>query len=292
MIESLKRFEKDIYAGLLAKTALKLTGNLSAGQRSIVENEDTIMQSVIQELTNRYNLDTSDSSYTEKLGNILDIEIDTLMSGKADEKVLLKLAEKAELPSDLYKVEIIQNIKDFYGSRYQLEKPRIIATVKQSDRELHFGPPEKEGEPFLISLFAKAFLDDFPHNNFTLLVVGQRNKLTMNVHQVWRIYHDLFPAWQSLTLIDLLESFANRFGIEMEMNGSRGKFFLTDDRAMSKTYNIKLIPETDKSGKPHATSYTFSQFIQNKPGSFFKQASLIVAIDLEKYKSLVNGRKW
>jgi hypothetical protein len=292
MIESLKRFENDIYAGLLAKTALSLTDNVSDGQKQIVENEEAIIASVLQELTTRNKLDTKDKEFVSRIVKIIDEEIDSLLAGKSDEKVLLRLAEKAQLPSDLYKVEVIPNVKDFYGSHYKTEEPRVIQTVRQPDRELHFGPPEKEGEPFLISLFAKVFLDEFPRNNFTLLVVGQRSQLVMNVHQVWRIYHDIFPSWQSLELIDLLEAFAEKFGMEMELNGNRGKFFLADDRASSKTYNIKLLPETDKAGKPIPTSYSFSQFLQSKPGSVFKQASLIVATDLNKYKALLNSRKW
>lgn len=292
MVEVLRKYEKNIYAGILAKTALKLSNNLTDNQKSFVDNENKIIESIIDELSEKNNLSIHDDNYNDKLLKLIDEEIDNLLAGKSDEKVLLKLAEKAELPSDLYKVIIINNIETFYGKNFKEEEMRITKTVKSPDREMHFGPPENEGEPFLISLFSKVFIDQFPRNNFTLLVVGQRNGLTIIIHQVWRIYHDIFPNWQNMNLIDLLEEFSNQFGAEIEVNGKKGKFFLTDEREISKSFNFKPVIESNTIGKNNQRTVTFSYFIQKKPDSVYKQASLIVAVDLEKYKSIIEQRKW
>ena len=188
---------------------------------------------------------------------------------------------------------MIPNIKDFYGAiKYQEEEFRIIETIKKPEKELHYGPPEDDNQPFLISLFARHYENKYPRNSFTLLVVGQRDKMKMAVHQAWRIYADVIPNWEIMSLIDLLRAFADVYGIEMEYNHEKGKFFLANTSNINETFDIKVVSALDKSKKPIRTSFTFSCFFQNKPSSLLKQASLLVAIDLNKYKNLLIERKW
>jgi hypothetical protein len=292
MLKSLSKYSSTIYAGLLARTALSLTNNISKNQKTIVDNENEIIKSIIDEIAIKYNLDIRNQEHVQFIIDTIDNEIDEMSSNFDDKKVLLKMAEKAELPSDLYEIEIISNIREFYGTKFDLENDRIIKTIKNQEKELHYGLPENDEQPFLISIFSKYFENKYPRNSFTLLVVGQRDKMTIRVHQVWRIYSDVIPNFQVLSLIDLLKAFADVYGMEMELNNERGKFFLANTSNINKTFDIKVMPAFDKNKKPIPTSFTFSHFIQNKPSSLLKQASLLVAIDLNKYKELLIDRKW
>lgn len=292
MLTTLSKYGPVINAGLLARTALSLTSNISNNQKKIVENEEQIINSIINEIALSNNLNRNNQDDVKKIIDLLDIEIDSLMTVPNKEEILIKLAEKAELPSDLYDIEVIKNIIDFYGNKYENEYERIKGTVKRPDKELHYGPPENNDQPFLISMFSKYYESEYPRNSFSLLVVGQRNKMKMVIHQVWRIYSDIIPDVKIMSLIDLLKAFSEEYGIEMELNGQKGKFFLSDTSNLNKTFNIKINPIYDKSNKKIPTSFTFSHFIQNKPASLLKQASLLVAIDLNKYKALLKERRW
>jgi len=292
MINVLNRYDQNIYTGLLARTALSLTDNLSKNQKSIVENENVLMLQIIDEIASNNNLNKESTEDIKKIIDIIDKEIDDIENIRNQKETLLRLAEKAELPSDLYDIVVIPNIRDFYGNKFELEEKRIKETVKNPDKELHYGPPDTSDQPFLISLFSRYYEDEYPRNSFTLLVVGQRDKMKMVIHQVWRIYSDIVPDVKIVSLIDLLQIFANKYGIEMELNNQTGKFFLSDTSSINKTFNIKVLPHLDKNNHPIPTSFTFSHFVQHKPSSLMKQASLLVAIDLDKYKKLLKERNW
>jgi hypothetical protein len=148
-------------------------------------------------------------------------------------------------------------------------------------------------QPSLISIFAKYYRADFPRNCFTLLVAGQRNELKFDVHQVWRIHPDALPQPSYPQLIDVLRAFADVFGVDIDVDGKIGKFFLTYNKERSASINIDLAAAVrERQAKKQRTSITFSHFTQDNLRGDYRQASLILAIDLDKYAGFLREHGW
>jgi len=79
--------------------------------------------------------------------------------------------------------------------------------------------------------------------------------------------------------VDWLRRFADRFGAEIEVDGKLGNFFLTANAAHVPN-QVKIIPGK----KPGYV--TVSQF--NQPFSSDRRAALIVAIDILKYRAVLD----
>lgn len=292
MIAALKKYESVIHAGLLSKAALYLKGDLSYDNNDTTDKELAVIQAIIDEVATSLGIDPRDEDSIDRIVNYLDNEIDALVPDTVNQTILEKLSERGELPSDLYKINIIPSIKDFYKDRYAKEYDKIKETITSPDREQHYGPPSNKKEPFLISLFSRFYNADYSYDSYYLLVVGQRSGLRLDVHQVWRIYQDLVPSDRDTTLLELLKAFAEKYGFDIESNGKRSKFFVSETAPRESTFNIKVPSQFDKHGKPLPTSFTFSHFIQNNPISEEQHASLLIAINLTKYKEMLNERKW
>lgn len=222
--------------------------------------------------------------------------MEALVGPTDTQKALANLSAQGDLPSDLFEVVAIPNIIQFYGKRFDQEEKIIRETVSKADQEQHFGPPVAIGEPFLISLFTKHYPNKFPLRSFTMLVAGQRTGLVLTVQQAWRVYADLVDTVSAKTLVDLLRNFSNAFKAELLVNGKKGNFFLSEnirDDHPSGT-EITILHPTDKHGNPAKGTHTqtVSCFEQKDPISRGTRVSLIVGVNLTKYKAVLEERAW
>jgi hypothetical protein len=176
---------------------------------------------------------------------------------------------------------------DFFGKRFAHEKELIEQTIRAPDREQHYGPPDDPNNPFLISLFAKTFVDKFPARSFTMLVVGERRALNFFVHQAWRLYPNKVNLEGIVDLIGALRRFANEFGVDFEMGGERSHFiFLADIPVGQKVPDtMKIIAPNQK--KPRTFTFTF--FRQDRPAAGTRKAALAMCIDLDKYREMLRS---
>ncbi|MGZ4954121.1 MAG: hypothetical protein ACXV8Q_03325 [Methylobacter sp.] len=292
MISCLREFDNVTAAGILARAALSLSdqGNPAAATSKLT-NEIEIRNKVISNIRNTLGIKHSDTSpmALERIGDALDIESEALIGEPNINDALERLSNKGELPSDLFEVDIIPNIKDFFTKRFDAERELIEKTIKSPDNEQHFGPPSNSEGPYLISLFSKFFPNKYPRNSFTMLVAGERNGLNLTVHQAWRIYPDLVNLNEEGDLVDMLNRFADKFGAEIEFNGKKGHFFLNFE-----------IPENDHWQKitfPAAApntrnNITLTYCMQPNLSGPSKKAALLVAIDLVKYRKTLKSRGW
>jgi hypothetical protein len=293
MLKTLDRFSATDAAGVVARYALKLRNDRNPAAAEISDHEEVVRSSIASEISQMLGDSHDEQDRLSKTIDLLDKELEKYSTVEDSNKVLLRLAQTAQLPSDLYKIEVIPNIRDFYGARYASEYKRIVETVHKPDSEQHFGPAANTDEPALISIFARYYRADFPRNSFNLLVVGQRNGLKFDIHQVWRIHPDSIPQGNYTQLIDVLKAFADVFGVDIDVDGKVGRFFLTYAKERSNSFSINLARAVrDRGGKKQRTSITFSHFIQNNPEGEYKQASLVVAIDLDKYGDFLKQHDW
>ena len=289
MISALKRFDDVTAAGILARAALAIDGNPSGSYR--IPDEESVREQLIAEVMRRHGLRRDDHTprSMEQLSDLLDVELDTLIAPSNSEEALERLSTRGSLPSDLFKIEIVNQVSDFHGRKFDREERLIQKTVRSPDREQHYGPSIGPDVPAMISLFAKYFPNEYPIRSFTMLVAGQRNGLTLRIHQAWRVYPDI-ALDGAPTLVDLLHCFSDQFGFELTVGDKTGNFFLSaalpqDIEDFEATFEVR--PESV--GKNRRKRLTFSYFFQHaKPAG--PKAALLVAIDLDKYRSFLESR--
>ena len=141
MIEVLETLDDRTALGILARAALALDDEGNPDAKALLDDETTIRSTLLREA--RQNLGIPQDNYSpetiEKLSNYLDEESDRLAGVPDTDAALKRLAERGELPSDLYEVRIIENIADFHRNRFALEKQLIESTIHAPTKEQHFG---------------------------------------------------------------------------------------------------------------------------------------------------------
>jgi hypothetical protein len=294
MISSLAEFDNITAVGILARAALSLEDKDNPAAANKFPNELLIREVIINDVRRTLGISPDDISNTalDKLGDVLDYESNALIGEVNNDETLQRLADKGELPSDLFEINIISPIKDFFGKKYDAEKKLIEDTIRLSDNEQHYGQPSNQNDPCLISLFAKYFSNKYQNNSFTMLVAGQRNGSELFVHQAWRIYEGSILIEGITDLVDMLHRFADKFGAEIEFDGKKGHFFLTADLPNNSLSGFKINFDSKKHRSKKPNKITVTYFNQNNQYGTSKQASLIVAIDLDRYRKLLKSHGW
>jgi hypothetical protein len=273
MIEALEtKFGRSAAAGLLARAALSLSYVEEDGEDGIIAAQ------LIDETRDRLGISREDNApeTLSRIADFLDSESDKLLSPTNTDLALGRLAERGDLPSDLYEINIIKNVSDIYGSKFQLEKSLIETTIRDFAQEQHYGPPRKSHEPAMISLFGRPFRTKWPLKNFVMLVAAQREGFKLHVHQAWRLYPSKVKMAGANTQVQLLQRFADVYGAEIEINRKKDHFFLFSATPAPNTLKI-AVPRN----KPQ--KIIISQFIQ-KDSEGRHNSALIVAVDVNKYK--------
>jgi hypothetical protein len=289
MIASIQSLDRVTAVGILARAALAVENPTNPAAALIVPNEQAIREDVIAETRRRYGIAETDDTEVarEKLGDALDSESDALLGDIDSARALKRLAVNGELPSDLYKVTIIPNIEDFHGRRFAREKGVIEETVRSPDLEQHYGPPKNPHDPYLLSVFTKTFPDKYPARSFIMLVAAERHDLTLTVHQAWRLYPDEVDLAGASDPVDMLQKFAAVFGYDVTAGNQQGRFIFLADVP---TGTDVLVQGKIPAARPGKTrQITVSYFHQVRPTLGVKQAALIVAIDLDKYRAALKS---
>lgn len=294
---ALSKFDPIVAAGILARAALAVTDNSNPAGEERIQNEHQIRLEILNAIRGSLGVPFDDNSpeTIEKIGDALDAECELLVGTGDQKSTLSNLSSEGRIPSDLFEIEVVNNIEKFHGNKFHKEKELIDLTVKSPDQEQHYGEPIVDGAPFLISLFAKSFTNKFPLRNFMMLVAGQRKGLALEVHQAWRIYTDLVDIHGVTSLVEILERFSNKFGAEIEVGGKIGHFFksvkVQEDENFPPTINVQIrrSPSGKKLKKSLITVTSFYQQDQDDKG---KNAALVVAIDLVLYEEVLKMRGW
>jgi hypothetical protein len=291
MIQAVKSFDPVVAAGLLARAALSV-GYIDDPAGGTTEAEQNLIARVIEEACTRLGLsiDDKDPDSFEKIADLLDAEAEKLAAPRNTESALFRLAERGDLPSDLYEINIVPNVVDVYRKGFSLEKDIIETTVRSPTLEQHYGPIRKPNEPVMISLFLKSFRTPWPLKNFWMIVAAQRVGLRLDVHQAWRIYPSAVKLDGAKTPIDWLRSFADAYGFEIELDGKKGHFFLLARGPIPDTFSFKQ-PIAKKKTATQELKAQISRFADRDPITQIETAALLVAIDVEKYLRTIKEKR-
>lgn len=299
MISTVANYAPSVAAGILARAAFAIDDLVNPASAYRLAEEPSIRQAVFEEVRNFLGVARDDESAAtlEKISDVIDKELDVLSSTQNSDSVLIDLAAKGEIPSDLYEVSIIPNVRQIYEEKWYAEQDLIITTIRESDQEQHFGQESDEQNPALISLFSKSYSEKIPHNSFTMLVAAKRDGMTLHVHQAWRIYEDEVKTKDAQNLIEVWRRFSNVFGIEFEVGGKKGKFIvnsnLPDDVEVIRQIDVQAAFFIDGRGRrvPKPMHFLVSNFVTERPNKTV-EASLTVAVDLKKYGSSLKNHGW
>jgi hypothetical protein len=289
----IEAFDRVTAAGILARAALAVENEANPAAQPTLPDEASIRAKVIEEISKRYGIASVDNQESrEKLCDALDQISDELLGPVDTDIALERLAKKGDLPSDLYEVEIIPNIEQFYGKKFAREKQLIEETVHLPDLEQHYGPPKNPHDPYLISIFAKTFHDEYPARSFIMLIAGERKNLTMIVYQAWRLYPEDLDLTGASSPLDMLKRFALVFGTDLTVGNQHGSFILIGDVPDGKGVLIQGRVPQGPMGKSIKRQFTFSYFRQARPGIGGHHAALMVGIDLDKYREALESHGW
>jgi hypothetical protein len=285
MIGALETLDEKTALGILARAALALEDQGNPAAKALLDSEETIRSSILREARRNLGIQADDYSpeTIERLSDYLDQESDRLTGVLDADAALKRLAARGELPSDLYKISIIEHIADFHRAGFAREKQLIESTIRLPTKEQHFGVEAHRDEPSLISLFARQFKTRFPYKDFTMLVAAAREGLILHVHQACRIYPSILDGLDIRkveNLVDLLRCFADSYGFDVEIDGKRSHFFLLLDKPAPPHIRVNIGGKTK--------SITVSQFLQKDRHTGCQIAALVVAIDLQEYKKTLN----
>lgn len=280
LTEMLDRYDKRTAAGILARAAFAV----ETGQdyrNSIVNNEQVLRTALIAEARAKLGFKPDDESpeIIDRIGSYLDSESERLAGPPHATSAFERLIARGDFPSDLYNIKIIVNIKNFFGKDFAREKDFIERTVRAPNREQHFGAEGDAEAPRLVSLFAREFKTPFPARNFTMLVVGQRGDgEVLDVHMAWRLYASKIDLGGAPDLVELLRRFADVYGVDIALDGQKGRFFLTTSRDVPAKATVSI-------GLKAAKELTVTRFVQRNPTTGRMYAALVMAVDLELYRS-------
>jgi hypothetical protein len=274
MIEAVASLDRVTAAGLLAKAAL------AVGYAS--SDADVVVINIIDEARRRLGLskDANDTESLEQIADYLDDESDKLIDRPNTESALFRLAQRGDLPSDLYEINIIPNVSDIYGKQFPLEKEIIETTIRAPSMEQHYGPLRKPNEPVMVSLFLRSFRTRWQLKDFTVIVVAERIGLALIVHQAWRVYPWKVNLSGVLTPVDWLRKFADYYGYEIDVGGKKGHFFLISDAPVPSTYTIQH--SVKPGGREQRTIVTC--LVQQEPETNKETSAFIIAINIQKYR--------
>jgi hypothetical protein len=280
MIKAVQSFDPKTAAGLLARAALSV-GYIN---NPLIESESELFAKVVEEARNQlgFGVDDNDPETIERIADFLDSESDKLLQPPNTESAIKRLAERGELPSDLYEINIIPNVQEVYGKRFPLEKEIIETAIRAPTLEQHYGPPRDPHEPSMISLFVRSFRTTWPLKDFSVVVAGQRRGLILDVHQAWRVYPQKVNLQGAKTPVDWLRKFADSYGAEIEVQGKKGHFFLIAEGPIPNSFSFRP-PESRKE-----RLYVISRFAQTDSSSGIEKSALILAIDADKYRGTLD----
>jgi hypothetical protein len=278
MIKALESLDRKTAAGLLARAALSVA-------YASTSPDDKLVRKIIEAARNRLGLskEASDPESLERIAGLLDEESDKLLPEPNTTSALFRLAERGDLPSDLYEINIIHTVADVYRKHFPLEEDIIKTTIRAPTLEQHYGPARKPHEPVMVSLFLRSFRTRWPLKDFSVIVVAQRNGFKLDVHQAWRIYPSKVKLDGVRMPVDWLRRFANSYGYEIELGGKTGHLFLLTDAPIP---NNVVLRQKAEPRRVEVTTITY--LTQADPNTKQPEAAFVIAIDILKYQQTLD----
>jgi hypothetical protein len=141
-------------------------------------------------------------------------------------EVKRRLGERGTLAPSLYRIEFTQQFVRGYEGQ-GANRADVERTLQAPDRVDHIVPTGLGMQPDkATSLYVKLFPNSStPLKTFSLLVGCQRVGNIQRVGHAWRIYHSDVDLSRTITAVDVLRAFVDKYGVEITVGEKKDKFF-------------------------------------------------------------------
>jgi hypothetical protein len=284
MLNVLKSYDTTTAEGLLARTSFYLEENPVLSTLGKLENEDFLRSDIIKEICANLKIDSA-ADNKQMILDYIDTELEKsmMLDEDVEKDILIKLSNEARLPTDLYNIKILNNMKKIYQN-VNVELARLKETIRTPDMVCNFNDNSGYDIQKDISIFVKIYKDKYSFNDFYLIVIGRRQGLDFIIDQAWRLYNDFVLNRAFDNALDLLKIFVNEFGVEVEFQGTTSKFFLSVIAESEKEFEMKIDKDKLVKNKGKQSFFTTFYFAENISQND-KKYSLFFAIDLNKYRN-------
>jgi hypothetical protein len=195
-----------------------------------------------------------------------------------------RLGASGELPASLYRLTFPDSFRQ--AAKRGIRRSHVENAVFSPDAVEHLLPEklQQAGSP-AASIYGKILGEPSSRNQYTLLVITQRNQDVQAYGSAWRVYHSDVDVSKATTLIDRLRAFVDVYGLEISVGGIRSTEKLILYRSFQATKDSKptqLVQiHSDTTPLPRFEMHHFLKV--TSPGGLVEVA-IAFAIDLTRYE--------
>lgn len=244
-LESLRDMDQSTANAILAATALVQAG--SPYPSPAVEKYSEQIENVLQEIRGQVNAHSGEEEEIRAVRKILsDLVLKAVMADTDIASVTDQLGMRGELPISSYKVVFEKGLLRKTKENENFIR-RAIASCRDVQHIVPDGLPKDLGVKGVSLLaIAQETKRGVPH---WILVDAMRAKDRLSVSNIFRVFPDAVDLRQASTPLDMLKAFAERYGVEFQLEGGlAAKFHGQHSFPKSESdLNIEFVLEGDKS---------------------------------------------
>jgi hypothetical protein len=226
MLKAIRKLDRKQREGVLADLILSRSAPVEHPETFIAADMRDVYEALIAEVASTLHVDPNDRSpeVQRKVNSFLTRQLRELTFNAATvAESRNRLGQEGLLPSELYDLQFMddfQKLAEPLGITRD-EVRRAIFTPSLSEHYM----PEKHGlvDAHAVSLFAKVSLDTDPH---TLVVDCQRSGAKIEIHYALRIFHSDVDLSGCATVIEMLSTFSQKFGVDVSFADAPKKRFM------------------------------------------------------------------
>ena len=219
--------------GILASLTLDLLPNPAGHHESSTSLDPELRERLMREIRVSLRLKQTDNS-AESMGKIYGLlaeQINRAALSRVDiQDIKRRLGQRGDLAPALYKIEYVNSFFTLDQTR-GVDTSQVEETLRTPDSVKHIsqGTSVIGQQPVDTSVYAKSFKNKIKvENSYTLVVFCVRVGYVQKVRGAWCVFHSEFELSKARTAFDVLSLFLEKFGIELEIGGKKGKLFFNE----------------------------------------------------------------
>jgi hypothetical protein len=224
MLDSLKSYDPQEAGNILAALALASVPNPSSEEPALVKQYSSYLPKVENEIRSRLKIAFDDNSSTSRSrfdGELAKILAATFLDRKNRNEILARAGQSGKLAPAEYLIDFGALPTVFYG--LGTRNGHLLDAIAHADDVQHL---QVEGtvdeKPF--SIFVRFVPQRRSEDTFWLVVFAHRYGVTQTVHHAWRVYPTDIDISGCKVPLDVLKTFVQRFGLDIEIGKFKGKF--------------------------------------------------------------------
>ena len=270
MLKSLKDYDSKSAEKILSELTGRLLPSPEVGEEL---NESAIYEEVKREIHKLLKVDPDDLSPSSraKVFEFLAKEMSTIaLRGANVSNIKSRLGQRGELRHDLYEIDFPKFFSNY--ERLGIRRNHVIDVIRN---------PEKF-EPVLptndLLIYFKTINKLNDSNRFSLIVITIRKGYKLEALSAWRIYHSEIGISTQMSLVAVLQAFAERYGETVNLGDKQGKFILHETIEAGAGTNLSEIVRV-----PEQPPLLVHGYLRKSSIHRLYDITLVFAIDVLRY---------